>query len=33
MNAVTTEEREFWDEFCGRVEKVFPLLVARPGQP
>lgn len=31
MNAATTEERAFWDEFCGRVEKVFPLLVGPPG--
>lgn len=28
MNARTTEERPFWDEYVARVEKLFPLLVA-----
>lgn len=27
MNARTTEERAFWDEFSGRVQSLFPLLV------
>lgn len=31
MNAATPEERGFWDEYCGRVEKVFMLLV-RPAK-